>query len=75
MQHDLIVKYLQINRTITPAEAFSHLGITKLATRISEMKQLGYIFYDEWVEDVNRFGIPTRYKRYSLIHIPRSKLF
>lgn len=38
-QHDLIVEYFKHNHSITPMEAFEQLGITKLATRISEMKQ------------------------------------
>ena len=66
-QHDLILNYLKKFRTITPYEAFKDLGITKLATRISEMRQEGYQFADVWVEDVNRFGENVRYKRYSLI--------
>ena len=66
-QHDLILNYLKKFRTITPYEAFKDLGITKLASRISEMKQEGYQFADVWVEDVNRFGENVRYKRYSLI--------
>lgn len=66
-QHDLILNYLKKFRTITPYEAFKDLGITKLATRISEMRQEGYQFTDVWVEDVNRFGENVRYKRYSLI--------
>lgn len=66
-QHDLILNYLKKFRTITPYEAFKDLGITKLASRISEMKQEGYQFADVWVEDVNRFGENVRHKRYSLI--------
>lgn len=66
-QHDLILNYLKRFRTITPYEAFKDLGITKLATRISEMRQEGYQFADVWIDDVNRFGEPIRYKRYSLL--------
>lgn len=66
-QHDLILNYLKKFKTITPYEAFKDLGITKLATRISEMKQDGYNFSDIWVDDVNRFGESIRYKKYSLI--------
>lgn len=69
-QHDLIVEYFKHNHSITPMEAFEQLGITKLATRISEMKQNGYVFADSWVKDVNRFGIPCRYKRYILRGTP-----
>ena len=40
-QHDKILRYLEINKTITPMQAFMELGITKLATRISEMRRAG----------------------------------
>lgn len=66
-QHNLILSYLKKFHTISPYEAFRDLGITKLATRISEMKQIGYKFSDTWAEDVNRFGESVRYKVYSLI--------
>lgn len=66
-QHDLIIKYLKQHKIITPMDAFNDLGITKLATRISELKNKGYTFADEWVESVNRFGEKVRYKMYKLI--------
>lgn len=66
-QYDLIIRYLKNTNSITPMDAFHHLGITKLATRISEMRKMGYKFSDEWVEGVNSFGVEVRYKRYHLI--------
>lgn len=66
-QHDLILRYLKNFRTITPYEAFKELGITKLATRISELKKEGYVFGDKWIDDINRFGENVRYKMYFLI--------
>lgn len=66
-QHDLIIRYLKKKNSITPMDAFHDLGITKLATRISEMRKKGYNFSDEWVDGVNRFGVEVRYKRYHLI--------
>lgn len=69
-QHDLIITYLKHHKGITPMEAFHSLGITKLATRISEMKRQGYVFFDDWIEENNRFGIPCRYKRYWLVSSP-----
>lgn len=65
-QHDLIIQYLSIHHSITPMDAFQQLGITKLSTRIGELKRQGYIFTDIWVEDVNRFGVRCKYKRYFL---------
>ena len=67
MQHYLIIKYLKQYRYITPMDAFNGLGITKLATRISELRRKGYTFADDWVEDTNRFGEKVRYKKYSLV--------
>lgn len=69
-QYELILKYLRDFGSITPYEAFRDLGITKLSTRISEMRKSGYEFSDEWVNNVNRYGVDVRYKRYRLIKSP-----
>ena len=66
-QYELIIKYIRDFGSITPYEAFRDLGITKLATRISEMKKRGFEFADEWVNNVNRYGVEVKYKRYRLI--------
>lgn len=66
-QHDLIINYLRTHKSITPIESFNELGITKLATRIGELKQKGYNIVDTWDEGVNRFGEDVRFKRYTLI--------
>jgi hypothetical protein len=36
-QHAKILEYIETHGAITPMDAFRHLGITKLATRVSEM--------------------------------------
>ena len=59
--------YLRQFDSITPMQAFADLGITKLATRIGELKKEGYEFHTEMVESKNRFGKTTRYARYSLV--------
>ena len=64
-QKELILKYIADFGSITPMEAFD-LGITKLATRISEMrKNDGMEFKIQAVTSKNRYGKPTRYARYS----------
>lgn len=63
-QQDLILDYIRKHKSITPFEAFEKLGITKLATRISELRGRGVKVQDIWVKDVNRFGESVRYKRY-----------
>jgi hypothetical protein len=50
--------------SISPMEAFNDLGITKLATRISEMKMLGIQFDQAFESRENRFGKSVRYMRY-----------
>jgi hypothetical protein len=47
-------------------EAFADLGITKLATRISEMKRDGLNFKIESVKTKNRFGKSVRFAKYSM---------
>ena len=74
LSHDQFVKltdqqidilwYISIFGSISPMEAFSKLGITKLSTRISEMKVLGIQFDQEYESHVNQFGKNVRYMRY-----------
>ena len=63
-QKDLIMKYIHDFGSITPMEAFHDLGITKLATRISELKKDGVQFDIQVAKGVNRYGKATRYARY-----------
>ena len=63
-QKQLILDYIADFGCITPMEAFE-LGITKLATRISEMRREGMEFKIEQVKGKNRYGKATRYARYS----------
>lgn len=63
-QKRLILDYITDFGSITPMEAFD-LGITKLATRISEMRKEGRQFKIEQVKGKNRYGKTTRYARYS----------
>lgn len=63
-QHELILAHLDQFGSISPFEAFEEYGITKLATRISELKRLGHKFTTVLVEEKNRYGEPVRYARY-----------
>ena len=66
-QRELILEYLDDFGSITPMEAFSDLGITKLATRISEMRKDGLEFNIETIKSKNRYGKPCRFAKYSLL--------
>ena len=65
-QGERIINYIKQFGSITPMEAFMDLGITKLATRISELSQEGVEFYKEYMKTKNRFGEPAYYMRYWL---------
>lgn len=59
-----ILTYIFDFGSISPMEAFSDLGITKLSTRISEMKVLGIRLDQSYVSCKNRYGKKVRYMRY-----------
>ena len=63
-QHDFILAHMDTYGSISPFEAFTEYGITKLATRISELKRLGYNFTSVMVKQENRYGQPVRFMRY-----------
>lgn len=63
-QYDLILKYLEDFGSISPMEAFRDLGITKLATRISELSRRGYSFDKSMETSKNRYGQDCRFMRY-----------
>ena len=64
-QRDAIIEYITEFGSITPMQAFSDLGITKLATRISEMRKDGWTFKIETVKKKNRYGKPVYFCKYS----------
>ena len=68
-QREQILNYINEFGSITPMEAFSDLGITKLATRISEMRRDGMEFKIETVKRKNRYGKTVHFARYSLYEV------
>lgn len=66
IQKKRILEYLENHKGITAKEAQDILGIARLASRISDLKDDGYTISTEWEEGENRFHEPTRYKRYYL---------
>ena len=64
-QRDAILQYIAEFGSITPFQAFADLGITKLATRISEMRKDGMQFKIETVSTKNRYGKSVSYAKYS----------
>ena len=58
--------YMERFGSISPMEAFADLGITKLATRVSEMRRDGENIIGEIETKKNRFGEKTHYMRYRI---------
>lgn len=65
-QGERVINYIRRFGSITPMDAFYDLGITKLATRVSELKKNGYVFNQKYEKSKNRFGESVYYMRYSL---------
>lgn len=65
-QGEMIIDYLNRNKTITPFEAFEHLHITKLSTRIGELERnKGVKFKRKLLKGENQYG-KYEYMQYSL---------
>ena len=64
-QGERILSYIDEFGSITPYEAFADLGITKLSTRISEMRKDGMEFKKKMEKGKNRYGETTHFMRYS----------
>lgn len=65
-QEQRILEYIERYGSISTFEAFTDLGITRLASRIFDLSQKGFDFDREQVSATNRLGEPTYYTRYSL---------
>ena len=63
-QHERIMWYIKEFGSISPMEAYGDLGITKLATRISELKDAGIEFDQRIEKKKNRYGDKVHYMRY-----------
>ena len=63
-QHKNILFYIYQYHSITPMEAFTELYVTKLSTRISEMKVLGIQFDQKYESKKDAVGQTVRYMRY-----------
>lgn len=65
-QKEMVVKYIKDFGSISPMEAFSDLGITKLATRVSELISDGEKIRKQPEKRLNRYGKKCRYMRYTM---------
>ena len=65
-QCEMILKFLEENGSITTFESYTELGITRLPSRIWDLKQMGYEFEEEWISKKNRYGKTISFKKYTL---------
>lgn len=65
-QNDRILDYIDRFGSITQDEASRDLGVKRLASRISDLKRLGYPIISEPEIVKNRFGENCRIARYRL---------
>ena len=66
-QNERILKYIEDFGSITDIEAYMDLGIRRLASRIHDLKSLGYPIVSEFEKGKNRYGEKTHFKRYRML--------
>ena len=65
-QNERILDYIEQFGSITQLEALQDLGIMRLASRVSDLKRLGYPIVSEVETVKNRFGEKVHIKRYRM---------
>ena len=60
-----IISFMQKNGSITTMEAFE-MGITRLASRIFEIRRMGIDIASETVTAKNRYNEPIHFSRYRI---------
>lgn len=65
-QCERILKYIAWNGSISQREAMNELGIYRLASRINDLKKMGYPIISKTVSGENRFGEKTHFTIYKL---------
>ena len=62
-----IVTYMKQFGSISTLQSFVDLVVARLASRIHELKRMGYKINSEMKQDRNRWGEITSFKVYSLV--------
>lgn len=65
-QNERILKYIDTFGSITWIEAAMDLGIARLASRICDLRRLGYPITSDMVTVKNRYGEECHVKRYRM---------
>lgn len=65
MKHtERLLEWFSRNRTITPLEALSSLGIYRLGARVFDLREAGHNIHTELMETSNAHGGTSRVARY-----------
>jgi hypothetical protein len=65
-QAERVLEYIEEKGSITQLEALQEIGVMRLASRISDLKKLGYPITSNVEAVKNRYGENCYIKRYSL---------
>lgn len=65
-QNEKIIQYINDFGSITQLDAMRDLGIMRLASRVSDLKRLGYPIKSSFETVKNRYDEDCRVKRYFL---------
>ena len=67
-QNERVLKYLQTpKRGITQYQALDKLGVMRLASRISDLREMGYPILKDTIEVRNRYDEVCRVAQYRLV--------
>mgnify|MGYP000048541999 CR=1 FL=1 len=72
-QNQRVISYMRDFGSINPLQALSDLGVMRLASRISDIKRMGYGIEKKMAEGRNRYGETVRYAEYRLMSIREVK--
>ena len=66
-QCERIIQFIEENGSITQLDALREFGCMRLASRISDLKKMGYAVDKRMEKSRNRYGEPISYARYTII--------
>ena len=65
-QCEMILQYIEENGSITQLDALKEFGCMRLASRMCDIKKMGYPVKMEMEKAKNRYGEPISYARYTV---------
>ena len=65
-QTEKIIEYIQENGSITPVDALKEIGCMRLASRMCDIKKMGYAVNKKMETATNRNGERVMYARYTI---------